>query len=85
MIFKLLLNLALPRILLHCCQIINLAINTSLKVIFPVKRLEPFPHHIRVFLIEFYLFGQQCKILINLRLILFDDDLFHVPTRVEPV
>lgn len=84
MILKLLLNPALPRNLM-CRHFNNSSFDTFLELIFPFECLKPFFYNLGMFLTQFYLFRTQSKILVNLRQVLFNNNLFHVPCRVMPV
>jgi len=61
------------------------SLDTFLELIFPIEGLKPFSDNFRMFLVQFYLLRKQREILVNLGLILFDDNLLHVPGRVLPV
>ena len=68
-----------------CRRFVYSSLDTPLELIFPIECLKPFSDNFRMFLVEFDLLRKQREILVNLGLILFDDNLLHVPGRVMPV
>ena len=84
MILKLLFDPVLPRILMYRCFVYS-SFETPLELILLFKCLKSFSDNFRMFIVQFDQLRRQYKILVDLGLILFEDNLLHAPGRVMPV